>query len=96
MGYQSYFVYILASESGTLYTGVTNNIERRVWEHKEGLKSGFTTKYKCTKLVYFEECAEVIDAIKREKQLKNWNRNKKQALIKKFNPQWLDLMKTNR
>ena len=93
MGYRSYWIYILASESGTLYIGVTNNLQRRVYEHKEGLIPGFTQKYGCKKLVYFEEYPEIQDAIRREKQLKNWNRNKKESLIKTLNPHWQDFVK---
>jgi len=69
-----YHVYIIASDSGTLYIGVTNNLSRRVHEHKQGIVKGYTKKYKCKKLVYFEEYINIEDAINREKQLKNWNR----------------------
>lgn len=88
-----YYVYIVASLSGTLYIGITNNIIRRVWEHKEGIIKGFTEKYSCKKLVYYEECGDVCSAIEREKQLKKWNRKKKENLIKAINPHWKDLYK---
>ena len=92
MPYKSYYVYILASKkNGTLYIGVTNNIERRVLEHKERNISGFTSKYKVKHLVYFEEFNDVNNAIAREKQLKNWKRAWKIALLEKDNPLWNDL-----
>jgi putative endonuclease len=81
----------MASESGTLYTGVTNNLERRVYEHKNELIDGFTKKYKCKKLVYFETSNDIRSAIEREKQIKKWRREKKEFLIKTLNPQWKDL-----
>ena len=90
---KEYFVYILASESGTLYIGMTNNLQRRIYEHKEGLISSFTEKYNCKKLIYFERTYNVDEAIAREKQLKKWNRNKKENLIKSLNPTWKDLSK---
>jgi len=86
-----YLIYILASNSGTLYIGVTNNLERRVEEHKSGLIEGFTKKYECKKLVYFEEYNYINDAIAREKQIKGWRRSKKEALIRTMNPGWRDL-----
>lgn len=86
-----YWVYIVASESGTLYTGVTNNLERRMWEHKEGLMQGFTKKYGCHKLLYAEEFQDVKEAITREKQVKNWRREKKEYLIHTNNPGWRDI-----
>ncbi len=86
-----YYVYILASDSGTLYIGVTNNLERRVWEHKQGLVEGFTKKYKCHRLVYFECYGDFNQAIAREKKLKGWLRKKKENLIKSINPHWKDL-----
>lgn len=88
---RSYYVYIMASESGTLYIGMTNDIFRRVQEHKKGLVEGFTKKYQCTKLVYLEQTGDVTIAIGREKQLKKWRREKKELLIKRMNPQWKDL-----
>ena len=86
-----YFVYIMASLSGTIYIGVTNNLIRRVYEHKHNLMEGFTKKYQCHKLVYFEQTDNIESAILREKQLKNWNRKKKEFLIKIKNPHWKDL-----
>jgi putative endonuclease len=89
----SYFVYLMTNTSGTLYTGITNNLERRVFEHKNHLIEGFTRKYNINKLVYFEETTDVTVAISREKQIKGWKREKKIALIKSINPDWEDLSK---
>ena len=89
----SYYVYIMASDSGTLYTGFTNNLIRRVFEHREALVDGFTKKYGCHKLVYFEQTSDVNSAIAREKQKKNWHREKREALIKTMSPRWEDLYK---
>ena len=86
-----YYVYILASESGTLYIGITNDLERRVLEHKGGKIEWFTKKYKCHKLVYFEDTNDVYSAISREKQLKWWVRKKKENLISSTNPTWKDV-----
>ncbi|MCD6116466.1 GIY-YIG nuclease family protein [bacterium] len=87
-----YYVYILASKrNGTLYIGVTNNLARRVYEHKENKVSGFTSKYNVHKLVYFEESFDITSAINREKQLKKWKRKWKLELIEKYNPNWKDL-----
>ncbi|MBT3538973.1 GIY-YIG nuclease family protein [Candidatus Parcubacteria bacterium] len=86
-----YFVYIMVSKTGTLYVGVTNDLVRRTFEHKYSLKEGFTKKYKCHRLVFYEEYKMINDAISREKQIKRWNRNKKENLIKIKNPEWLDL-----
>ena len=86
-----YFVYILASLSGTLYIGMTNNLEKRVIEHKEKLIDGFTSDYGGDRLVYFESYDDVRNAIDREKQLKGWRREKKIALIRSINPGWKDL-----
>jgi putative endonuclease len=87
-----FFVYILASKNqGVLYIGVTNNLTRRVQEHKAGVIEGFTKKYFVYKLVYFETYTSVLEAIKREKQLKKWNREWKVSLIEKENPNWFDL-----
>ena len=92
MNSRSYFVHILASrKNGTLYVGVTNNIARRVYEHKKKLLPGFTSKYAVNRLVYFEEMANVNDAIIREKQIKGWVRKKK---IESTNPDWDDLSAT--
>jgi len=84
-------VYIVASRSGTLYIGMTNNIYVRVLQHKSGEIEGFTSTYKCDRLVYWESFDEVIKAINREKQLKGWRRSKKIALIQSANPRWEDL-----
>ena len=87
-----YFVYIMASKkNGTLYIGVTNNLSRRVWEHKNKLIESFTSKYNINKLVYYENYNEVESAINREKVIKKWNRLWKINLIKKENPEWIDL-----
>jgi putative endonuclease len=87
----SYWVYIVANASGTLYTGFTNNLERRVKEHKQGDIEGFSAHYHCTRLVWMEEHAEVLAAIAREKEIKGWLRSKKLALIESENPHWQDL-----
>ncbi len=81
----------MTNKSGTLYTGVTNNLERRVYEHKQKLVPGFTQKYKITRLIYFEVTSDVNSAITREKQIKDWRRAKKIALINSLNPTWQDL-----
>lgn len=81
----------MASESEVLYIGVTNNLLRRIYEHKNGLINGFTKKYKCKRLIYYEESSEIKIILAREKQLKNWNRSKKVWLINKMNPDWKDL-----
>ena len=87
-----YYVYILTNERNRLlYVGVTNNIERRIYEHKHQLVEGFTSTYGIDKLVYVETCRSVEDAIRREKQLKKWRREKKIALIEQMNPRWKDL-----
>ncbi len=85
------YVYILASPSGTLYTGVTNNLFRRTREHREKLNRGFSSKYRCSKLVYFEIHESPDEAIDREKQIKRWRREKRERLIRTLNPPWLDL-----
>lgn len=86
-----FYVYIMSSESGTLYIGVTRSIKKRAWEHKQGLTDGFTKKYGCHKLVYYEHYSDVGFAIAREKQLKNWNRQKKINLVRTINWSWRDL-----
>jgi putative endonuclease len=92
MGTGSYYVYILASRiGGTLYIGVTNDIIRRVYEHKSGAVEGFTKDYDVSRLVYFECFDDVEQAIHREKRLKKWARAWKIALIEKANPNWIDL-----
>lgn len=87
-----YWVYILTDKAyGTLYLGVTNNLSRRMWEHKEGIISGFTKKYKLKKLIYYEQYSDVKEAIAREKALKKWNRDWKIQKIEQVNPTWDDL-----
>ena len=87
-----YYVYILTNWSNrALYTGVTNNLERRLYEHKNKSVKGFTEKYNVNKLVYFDSTNDIKAAIAREKQIKGWTRNKKNALIESINPQWNDL-----
>ena len=86
-----YYVYILASYSGTLYIGVTGNLRRRIWQHQQHAIEGFTAQYDVTRLLYFETYHEVLNAIAREKQLKGWKRAKKTALIESKNPKWEDL-----
>ena len=89
---KEYFVYILASKkNGTLYIGVTNDLLRRIWEHKNGVVEGFSKRYFIKKLVYFEESSSVESAIIREKRLKAWKRDWKIELIEKHNPDWKDL-----
>ncbi len=82
----------MASESGTLYVGVTNNLIRRVLEHKSGKIKSFSQKYECKKLVYYEDGGGVYDALEREKQIKRWRRNKKESLINSINCAWKDLI----
>jgi putative endonuclease len=92
MGARSFYVYILASRiGGTLYIGVTNDLIRRVGEHRLKLVDGFTKKYAVARLVYFEQFDDIENAIKREKRLKKWNRAWKIRLIEKQNPNWDDL-----
>ncbi len=86
-----YYVYIMASISRTLYVGMTNNLQRRVYQHKHKLVEGFTSRYNITRLVYFEETGNVLEAIAGEKIIKDWNRSKKIALIESINPSWDDL-----
>jgi putative endonuclease len=89
---EQYYVYILASKrNGTLYIGVTNNLAKRVYEHKSNLVEGFTQKYKVHNLVYYEVYRNIQDAILREKRMKKWKRQWKVELIEKDNPQWDDL-----
>ena len=87
-----YWVYIMSNKArSVLYIGVTNNLERRLYEHKNKLTEGFTKKYNLNKLVYFEETTDVKSALEREKQLKGWKREKKNILINSLNPDWNDL-----
>jgi putative endonuclease len=87
----TYYVYILASIQRTLYTGMTNELARRVAQHKAGIIPGFTKRYNVNRLVHFEAFTDVRDAKAREHQLKGWTRNKKIALIEAGNPEWEDL-----
>lgn len=89
---KSYYVYILMNKANTVnYTGVSNNLERRIFEHKNKLIKGFTEKYNVNKLVYFEETLDIKSAIEREKEIKGWRREKKIELIKSMNPQFKDI-----
>ncbi len=89
---RQYYVYILTSKrNGTLYTGVTSDLIRRVFEHKNDLIDGFTNKYQVHKLVHYEIFSDINEAIAREKQIKSWQRSWKKNLIEKVNPRWIDL-----
>ena len=88
---RQYFVYMMTNRSRTLYTGVTNDLERRVGQHRSKLVPGFTNKHNITQLVYWEAYNDVRDAIAREKEIKGWLRKKKIAMIESVNPQWDDL-----
>ncbi len=91
MRYPTYHVYIMSSLSRTLYTGVTNDCERRVFEHKEAKPGSFTARYKVNRLVYFEEFSDINQAITREKEIKRMTRRRKIKLIESMNPEWRDL-----
>ena len=91
MSETQYAVYIMASQSGTLYTGFTTNLVKRVWEHKNNLVAGFTKKYSCHKLVYYELGESFDGSLAIEKQIKGWSRQKKEDLINSVNPTWQDL-----
>lgn len=89
---ETYYIYILASKrNGTLYTGVTNDLLRRVWEHKNAVVEGFSQKYGVKKLVWYESTTDIDAAIMREKQIKKWDRQWKIKMIEKENPNWKDL-----
>jgi len=88
---REFYVYIMSNPARTLYTGMTNDLMRRVQEHQLGTTSGFATKYRLTRLVYLESTPYVLNAIEREKQIKGWSRTKKLALIESLNPNWADL-----
>lgn len=89
---KNYFVYIMTNKRNTvLYTGVTNDLYRRVGEHKEKLGGGFTKRYNVTKLIYYEEFGEISHAIEREKQIKSWSRKRKEELINSTNSEWKEL-----
>ena len=88
-----YYVYLLTNKNkNVIYVGITNNLVRRVWEHKEHSDSNsFTAKYNVTQLVYFEDTTDVRAVIEREKQIKSWNRDRKNKLVETMNPEWVDL-----
>jgi putative endonuclease len=89
---KSYYVYLLSNwNNKVLYIGVTNDLERRIHEHRHKLIPGFTEKYNVSKLVYYEQTSDVISAISREKELKKWRREKKNGLVNGVNPEWKDL-----
>ena len=89
---EQFFIYILASrKDGALYIGVTSDLVKRIWEHKNRLVKGFSKKYNTDKLVYYEQCMDGKNAIQREKQLKKWNRKWKVELLERNNPDWKDL-----
>ncbi len=90
---KKYCIYIMTNQSRTLYVGVTGNLERRIFEHKNGLTDGFTKRYKMQTLIYFEEFSDPRSAILREKEIKCWVRKKKLDLINSMNPEWNDLSK---
>ena len=88
-----YYVYILTNEHGNvMYIGVTNNLSRRLYEHRKGLVDGFTKKYNTHKLVYYETTTDINSAIAREKQLKGWSRSKKNVLVESINPEWKEII----
>jgi putative endonuclease len=91
MSKRTYFVYIMSNVSKMLYTGVTNDLEHRLLQHRSKLADGFTKKYNIHRLVYFEAFGDIREAIAREKQIKGWLRSKKVALIESVNPEWKDL-----
>ena len=87
-----YYLYLITNTSNSvLYLGVTNNLKRRIIEHKEGINEGFSKKYKCKKLVWFEKFSDIKFAIEKEKQMKKWKRSFKNNLINEKNPDWIDL-----
>lgn len=89
---KEYYIYLLTNKhNNVLYTGVTNDLIRRIYEHKNKLQKGFTQKYNVDRLMYYETYADITDAITREKQIKGWLRKKKNELINQFNPKWNDL-----
>ena len=88
---RTYWVYIMTNRSGTLYVGMTNDLNRRVNGHRQGQVPGFTSRYKITRLIHAESCSDVVAAIAREKEIKGWRREKKLALVAETNPDWIDL-----
>jgi putative endonuclease len=92
MKQHNYYIYILSNwNNNVIYIGVTNNLERRIYEHKEKMIDGFAKKYNLSKLVYYEMTSDVNTAIRREKEIKKWRREKKNAMIESQNPEWKDL-----
>ena len=89
--HRCYYTYIMSNRSKTIYTGMTNNLHKRVFQHKLGINEGFTKKYKLDRLVYWETYGNVLEAIAREKEIKGWLRIKKIQLIVGLNPTWADL-----
>jgi putative endonuclease len=89
--HHQYYVYIIASRTHVLYTGITDNLQRRVTEHRAALTPGFTASYRCNRLVWYEQYQYVNNALNREKQIKRWRRAKKIWLIERMNPTWADL-----
>jgi len=91
-GKSQYYVYMLTNKNNrVLYIGITNDLPRRIYEHKNKLINGFTKKYNLNKLIYYETTEDIFSALEREKQLKNWHREWKLNLINNFNPKWIDL-----
>ena len=94
MAEKEYYVYLLTNwNNKVIYVGVTNDLQRRIYEHKEKKVKGFTEKYKVNKLVYFEQTTEIEVALNREKEMKKWRREKKDKLVENINPSWRDLSK---
>ncbi|MFN2509804.1 MAG: GIY-YIG nuclease family protein [Chthoniobacterales bacterium] len=92
---KAFFVYMMSNQSRVvLYTGVTNDLERRVSEHQHGAVTGFTKRYRCNRLVYYEDFPDITAAIAREKQIKGWTRAKKNVLVESINRDWTDLSRT--
>ena len=88
----NFWIYIVTTRNhSVLFTGVTNRLSRRTWQHREAIKAGFASKYQCKKLIYYEHYHDVRDAIARESQLKKWSRAKKISLVDRLNPRWEDL-----
>ena len=89
---KAYYVYLLTNwNNNVMYVGVTNDLQRRVYEHKEKMVKGFTKKYNVNKLVYYEQTTDIAAALNREKEIKKWRRNKKNILVESTNPSWRDL-----
>ncbi len=94
MNNHNYYIYIISNwNNKVIYIGVTNNLERRIFEHKNKLITGFSSKYNLNKLVYYEQFTDIREAVIREKELKKWRREKKNKLIEDMNPDWVDLSK---